>query len=216
MTGFAGQHQAVRNGWSREVLSTGRDSTGLKCCPSMPHGALRCTSQSSLTSGFFQTSSSTGVPPLRSQCRGRGFESLHLHPKCAGQPGCTPRLTRARGSFVRDPCAKERAPGLDTVAVRDGRCLPTACRVGEDSFLPHTPCSDPRACLHLRRAVGATCAAPGSPLRPPRRPRIGGHKQLQSPGHPSRLTVSVGDVFLTRHPHRARWVIDVVGRVGEQ
>ena len=34
MTGFAGQ--AVRNGWSREVLSTGRDSTAVRACPTVP------------------------------------------------------------------------------------------------------------------------------------------------------------------------------------
>ena len=100
MTGFAGQ--AVRNGWSREVLSTGRDSTGLNCCPSMPHGALRCPSQSSLTSGFFQTSSSTGVPPLRSQCRSRRFESAHLHPK--GQ------VKGLNGRFLGTKCVLRRRP----------------------------------------------------------------------------------------------------------
>jgi hypothetical protein len=47
------------------------------------------------------------MSPFFSQCRGRGFESLHLHPKRAGQPRFTPWLSRARSNFVRDPCANE-------------------------------------------------------------------------------------------------------------
>ena len=50
---------------------------------------------------------------LNSQCRGRRFESVHLHPESAGQPGFTPRLIRAPSDFVRDPCAMGRSIAVE-------------------------------------------------------------------------------------------------------
>ena len=55
---------------------------GLNGTQVLPEGDSRCTSAHSTVDPDLrmpQNIQVIGVPPLRSQCRGRGFESLHLH-----------------------------------------------------------------------------------------------------------------------------------------
>jgi hypothetical protein len=57
---------------------TQQDSTGAQPCPLLPVGALRATS---MTCCFVETAWSRYVISIRSQRRGRRFESVHLHRK---------------------------------------------------------------------------------------------------------------------------------------